>query len=222
MDLAIIGLGNYGDKYKNTRHNIGWIFLERYLEKINANELKSYKNLYKYSIAKVKNKEAVGMFLKINKAKDNLTLDELTKTLVKKNEYKYLPYVFKKGATQKKEYIDYAIKNGLFNTAVNLINSYDKDKLDRICQNPHYRSYIEDVRVCAKYLESEKRKREEPASGRGQRALQKAKDASVKKPPPPADEEPVEQRALQKAKEKEMTHEEKREGDDARRKKRRR
>jgi hypothetical protein len=48
---------------------------------------------------------------------------------------------------------------------------------------------------------------EEPVE---QRALQKAKDASVKKPPPPADEEPVEQRALQKAKEKEMTHEEKR------------
>jgi hypothetical protein len=123
---------------------------------------------------KVKNKEAVGMFLKINKAKDNLTLDELTKTLVKKNEYKYLPYVFKKGATQKKEYIDYAIKNGLFNTAVNLINSYDKDKLDRICQNPHYRSYIEDVRVCAKYLESgrerEGRKRDEPASASGRGA----------------------------------------------------
>jgi len=28
MERVIIGLGNHGDEYKNTRHNVGWVFLD--------------------------------------------------------------------------------------------------------------------------------------------------------------------------------------------------
>lgn len=36
----IVGLGNKGSEYENTRHNIGFIFLEDYLEKKNLHKFK--------------------------------------------------------------------------------------------------------------------------------------------------------------------------------------
>ncbi len=159
------------------------------------------------------NQEAINIFFTINKAKADQRLDELTWILVKENKYKYLPYAFKKGATQKQEYIDYAVKKGLFNTAVNLINSYKKDNLYKICQHPHYRSYIEDVRVCAKYLESEERKREEPASGRGAGGAEGAAEGKRRK------REETASASRRGAGGAEGSAEGKREGDDARRKK---
>ena len=31
----IVGLGNPGDEYKNTRHNIGYIFIDKFAETMN-------------------------------------------------------------------------------------------------------------------------------------------------------------------------------------------
>lgn len=36
----IVGLGNKGSEYENTRHNIGFIFIDDYLEKNNLNKFK--------------------------------------------------------------------------------------------------------------------------------------------------------------------------------------
>lgn len=33
FDLVIIGLGNIGEKYRFTRHNIGWLLIEKFSEK---------------------------------------------------------------------------------------------------------------------------------------------------------------------------------------------
>lgn len=53
--LYIIGLGNPGDKYKNTKHNVAWIIFDRLL-----NGDWSY---HKYMNAEVKN-DQLGLFIK--------------------------------------------------------------------------------------------------------------------------------------------------------------
>lgn len=41
----IIALGNPGDKYKNTRHNISWLFLDYYLKEVEWQESKKFQAL---------------------------------------------------------------------------------------------------------------------------------------------------------------------------------
>lgn len=65
MGLAIIALGNYGNQYENTRHNIAWIMLTEYLKKQTKSSeipLKSYKNVYKYINLNINNKSIVFVF----------------------------------------------------------------------------------------------------------------------------------------------------------------
>ncbi len=40
MTTIIIGLGNPGEKYKNTRHNVGFMVLDKFAEKNNFPEFK--------------------------------------------------------------------------------------------------------------------------------------------------------------------------------------
>jgi PTH1 family peptidyl-tRNA hydrolase len=43
----IVGLGNYGKEYKNTRHNIGFMALDYYCNKNNLSiDKKKFKGLY--------------------------------------------------------------------------------------------------------------------------------------------------------------------------------
>ena len=43
----IVGLGNYGGEYKNTRHNIGFMAIDHYLEKNNLKlDKKKFKGIY--------------------------------------------------------------------------------------------------------------------------------------------------------------------------------
>ena len=50
----IVGLGNPGREYKNTRHNVGFIFLDSYLEKTSNANLTDEAKKIKKSIAKKK------------------------------------------------------------------------------------------------------------------------------------------------------------------------
>ena len=43
--MIIIGLGNPGEKYKNTRHNVGFIVLDKFAEKNNFPEFKLQKRI---------------------------------------------------------------------------------------------------------------------------------------------------------------------------------
>jgi PTH1 family peptidyl-tRNA hydrolase len=44
VDVAIIGLGNIGDQYADTRHNMGFIALDKLADKLNAPNFKSRKH----------------------------------------------------------------------------------------------------------------------------------------------------------------------------------
>ena len=52
--FLIFGLGNPGDQYKLNRHNVGYLFLEYFMEKNSLNNFKK-KNNFLYSINNVKN-----------------------------------------------------------------------------------------------------------------------------------------------------------------------
>ena len=54
IDYIIIGLGNPGDKYKNTRHNIGWMCAEALIKKYHG-EVKKISQLSYYSHIKIQN-----------------------------------------------------------------------------------------------------------------------------------------------------------------------
>ena len=56
----VVGLGNYGKEYDNTRHNIGFHFLDAYLSKTNVIWKNKFKGLY---CEKIINNEKV-LFLK--------------------------------------------------------------------------------------------------------------------------------------------------------------
>lgn len=43
--LILVALGNPGEKYKNTRHNVAWLALDHFLEKANWVESKKFKAL---------------------------------------------------------------------------------------------------------------------------------------------------------------------------------
>jgi len=46
IDLVIIGLGNIGEKYRFTRHNIGWLLIEKFSEKYELNFSKERGDYY--------------------------------------------------------------------------------------------------------------------------------------------------------------------------------
>jgi len=60
--IAIIGLGNPGKQYKNTRHNLGWVVLNNFLEK-NNNDFSAFNLQTKFkaslSVGKIYNEKII-------------------------------------------------------------------------------------------------------------------------------------------------------------------
>lgn len=59
----IVGLGNPGDNYKSTRHNIGFIYVDEYLKE-NGIGRRDYKNKFKGEIVEINKLGKKALFLK--------------------------------------------------------------------------------------------------------------------------------------------------------------
>ncbi len=83
----IIGLGNPGKEYKNTRHNLGFMVVDEFKERNNFSEFKSSKK-FKSLISKGKFKEKRIVLAKPQTFMNNsgIAVKELTKSFIRKNK----------------------------------------------------------------------------------------------------------------------------------------
>lgn len=88
--MLLIGLGNPGNQYKNTRHNVGWLFLDYVYEKSKVVSPWAEKSNFEYAVVKSK-----GQTIKLFKPMTFMNLSGMAlKEILKKfpNEDYYIIY----------------------------------------------------------------------------------------------------------------------------------